>query len=139
MDPVNPGHETHRVPDGRAGIVLVADDSFDAREMYALYFQHRGYGAYTAEDGDAAVHMARDVRPDLIVMDLSMPRVDGITATKRLKEDPRTQSIPVILLTGHPSKAAEHGALEAGVAIYLTKPCLPEDLEQHVSKILRAR
>jgi CheY-like chemotaxis protein len=83
--------------------------------------------------------MARDVRPDLIVMDLSMPRVDGITAIQRLKQDPRTQAIPVILLTGHPSKAAEHGALAAGAAIYLTKPCLPEDLEQHVSKILKAR
>jgi two-component system cell cycle response regulator DivK len=139
MNPSPQSHDRHQVPDGRAGVVLVADDSFDAREMYAMYFQHRGYGAYTAEDGDAALHIARDVQPDLIVMDLSMPRVDGITAIQRLKQDPRTQAIPVILLTGHPSKAAEHGALAAGAAIFLTKPCLPEDLEEHVSKILRAR
>jgi two-component system, cell cycle response regulator DivK len=139
MDPATTPYDSTGVPDGRAGVVLVADDSFDAREMYAMYFQHRGYGAYTAEDGDAAVHIARDVRPDLIVMDLSMPRVDGITAIQRLKQDPRTQSIPVILLTGHPSKAAERGALEAGAAIFLTKPCLPEDLEHHVSEILKSR
>ena len=139
MDPSTPLPDPSHVRDGRAGVVLVADDSFDAREMYAMYFKHRGYGAYTAEDGDAAVHIARDLRPDLIVMDLSMPRVDGITAIQRLKQDPRTQAIPVILLTGHPSKAIEHGALEAGAAIFLTKPCLPEDLEHHVSEILKAR
>jgi two-component system cell cycle response regulator DivK len=125
--------------DGRAGVVLVADDSMDAREMYAMYLEHLGYGAYTAADGDAALHIARDVLPDVIVMDLSMPFVDGITAIQRLKKDPRTREIPVIMLTGYPSREAQHGALAAGAAMFLTKPCLPEHLEQHVSRLLEAR
>ena len=75
------------------------------------------------------------MNPDVIVMDLAMPKMDGISATRRLKAHRRTRHIPVILLTGYPYQAIERGALEAGVAVFLTKPCLPEDLERHVSEL----
>jgi two-component system, cell cycle response regulator DivK len=119
--------------------VLIADDSFDTRAMYREYFGHEGYRTYTAVDGDAALHIARTVLPDVIVMDLSMPLVDGLTAVRRLRSEPQTRTTPVILLTGYPSTAVQRGAMEAGVDLFLTKPCLPEDLEHRVRDLLSAR
>jgi two-component system cell cycle response regulator DivK len=118
-----------------AGLVLIADDTRDARELYGLYLTHQGFSVELAADGVAAVDAAIRLRPDVIVMDLSMPTLDGIAATQRLKAHPRTQSIPVILLTGYPYKAIQRGALEGGVEVFLTKPCLPEDLESHVRRL----
>jgi two-component system cell cycle response regulator DivK len=121
----------------RAAVVLVVDDSRDAREMYATFLSHAGFGIFTAQDGAAAVDIAIQVRPDVIVMDLSMPTLDGIDATRRIREHPRTREIPVILLTGFPQQAIERDALAAGVTVFLTKPCLPEDLETHVRQRLK--
>jgi CheY-like chemotaxis protein len=118
--------------------VLIADDSRDARDMYGQYLRHRGFRTFTTPDGAAAVELAIELRPDVVVMDLSMPLFDGLTAIKRLKQHPRPRPIPVILLTGYPSLAIERGALEAGADVFLTKPCLPEDLEGHVRRVLES-
>jgi two-component system cell cycle response regulator DivK len=120
----------------RARAVLIVDDSEAAREMYAEYLNYRGFWTITAPDGEAAVAIARSVRPSLVVMDLAMPGLDGIGAIRRLKQLPQTRRIPVILLTGHAVQAIEQGALEAGAAAFITKPCLPEDLEQHIQRLL---
>ena len=89
----------------------------------------------TAHDGETAVQMALDHVPDVIVMDLAMPQIDGITAIKRIKADPRTAHTRVILLTGYPRTAIERGALQAGADRFLTKPCLPQELERHVREL----
>ena len=116
------------------------DDTADVRELYAEYLTARGFRVATARDGEAGIAAATQSRPDIIVMDLSMPKLDGIEAIKRLKSDARTRKVPVILLTGYPYRAIEQGALEAGADAFLTKPCLPEDLESHVQHLLdRAR
>ena len=119
--------------------VLIVDDNPDAREMYALFFRTKGYDAVTADDAEIAVEMAAQLQPDVIVMDLAMPGMSGISATHQLKCDPRTRKIPVILLTGHYARAIQEGALERGVDAFLTKPCLPEDLEHHVVRLIEAR
>jgi two-component system, cell cycle response regulator DivK len=121
----------------RAGVVLIVDDSSDARELYGVYLSHQGFSVVLAADGASAVNTAIRLQPDLVVMDLSMPYLDGIAATQHLKAHPRTHNIPVILLTGYPSRAIERGALEGGVDVFLTKPCLPEDLERHVRGLLK--
>jgi two-component system, cell cycle response regulator DivK len=123
-------------PDG-AGVVLIVDDSTDARELYGLYLSHQGFSVVLASDGAAAVNTAVRLQPDVGVMDLSMPHLDGIAATQHLKAHPRTHNIPVILLTGYPYKAIERGALGGGVDVFLTKPCLPEELERHVRDLLK--
>jgi CheY-like chemotaxis protein len=129
----------HRSPSSRgrrAGLVLIVDDSRDARELYAMYLTHCGFSAFTARDGSEAVDAAVQLEPNVIVMDLSMPTVDGITATLRIRRHPRTRDIPLILLTGYPQQAIERDALRVGVDVFLTKPCLPEDLETHVRRLL---
>jgi CheY-like chemotaxis protein len=130
-DEVRPLRRPRRSARG-AGFILIVDDAADTRELYATYLDSRGFSALTAPDGEVALEMARRLRPDVIVMDLAMPRLDGIMATERLKRDPRTRRIPVILMTGYPHRAIQQGALEAGADVFLTKPCLPEDLESHL-------
>ena len=117
--------------------VLVVDDTVDTRELYAFYLRSQGFMVVTAHDGASGVTLARDRRPDVIVMDLSMPGLDGIAATRQLKADERTRYTPVIILTGYPLRAIQDGALAAGADAFLTKPCLPEDLEQQVQRLLR--
>ena len=127
---------SNRTAAAPAAGVLIVDDTPDVREMYGEYFTARGFRVATACDGEAGVATATAHRPDVIVMDLSMPRLDGITAIRHLRADARTRKVPVILLTGYPYKAIEDGALEAGADAFLTKPCLPEDLERQVHRLL---
>jgi two-component system, cell cycle response regulator DivK len=116
--------------------VLIVDDAAHTRDLYTEYLRFRGIGAVGAPDAETALALARTLRPDVIVMDLAMPRVNGIAATRQLKQDPRTRRIPVIVLTGFAFRAIEQGALESGAAVFLTKPCLPEDLELRVRELL---
>ena len=117
-------------------LVLIADDSLHTRTLYSDYLTFRGLGVVSAPDGGSALVMARALRPDVIVMDLAMPGIDGITATRHLKADPRTRNIPVAILTGFGYRAIEQGALESGADLFLTKPCLPEDLEREVLRLI---
>ena len=118
-----------------SAIVLIVDDTADVRELYSEYLTARGFRVATAADGDSGIAAALRYHPDVIVMDLAMPWVDGITATRRLKADPRTRNVPVIVLTGYAYRAIDQGALEAGAAAFLTKPCLPEDLEAQILRV----
>jgi len=120
-----------------AGRVLIADDTFDTRELYGLYLTQCGFAVQTVTDGEAAIEIALESQPDVIVLDLSMPRVDGITATKRLREHPRTCHIPVIVVTGFPHRAAQRSAIEAGADVFLGKPCLPEELGKQVQRLIK--
>ena len=120
--------------DNTRGVLLIVDDTADTRGLYCLYLTYRGFKVLTANDGETAVEMAVRHRPDVVVMDLAMPRLDGIGATQRLKSDARTRHTRIIMLTAHPMEAAQQGAFQAGVDGFLTKPCLPEDLEQHVQR-----
>src|SRR5262245_44874749 len=117
--------------------VLLVDDSADAREMYSEYLRHRGFRVASVADGSQAIRYGVTVRPDVIIMDLAMPNMSGVTATQWLKSNPRTRSIPIIILTGYPFEAIEQGALEAGAVRLLTKPCLPETLEAEVRSVLK--
>ena len=121
--------------------VLLADDHTIVRQGVRLCLEAMGdiEVIAEAEDGQTAFQLATQLKPDVAVMDLSMPNLDGITATQRLRLLPRTRNVPVILLTGYPQKAIERGALEAGVDVFLTKPCLPEDLEVHVRRVMESK
>ena len=95
-------------------LILVVDDYQDAREMYAEYLQFSGFRVAEARNGNEAVAQAFSLRPDLILMDLSLPGMDGWEATRVLKADERTKHIPVVALTGHALAGASEGARKAG-------------------------
>jgi CheY-like chemotaxis protein len=123
----------------RVPLVMVADDAEDAREMYGQYLSLRGYRVVTAADGADAVDRARTCRPDIILMDLMMPRLDGWEAIRQLKRDPRTASIPVVAVSAHAHDAARSEARSAGADACLTKPCLPPQLVMIVRALLSWR
>ena len=118
--------------------VLVVDDYADAREMYSEYLQFSGFDVVQAANGMEALERAVADHPDIILMDLSLPVMDGWEATRRLKADDRTANIPVVALTGHALAGISEGALRAGCDAFVTKPCLPEDLVREIRKVLDA-
>ncbi len=117
-------------------LILVVDDYQDAREMYAEYLQFSGFRVAEAKNGNEAVEKAFALKPDLILMDLSLPGMDGWEATRRLKADEATRRIPVVALTGHALAGASEGARKAGCDSFVTKPCLPDDLVVEVRRML---
>ena len=116
--------------------VLLVDDYPDAREMYTEYLEFSGFDVVEAGNGMEALQRALDTTPDIILMDLSLPVMDGWEATRRLKADKCTASIPVVALTGHALADISEGARKAGCDAFVTKPCLPEDLVREIRKIL---
>ena len=119
-------------------LILVVDDYQDAREMYAEYLQYSGFRVAEAKNGIEAVTQARALKPDLILMDLSLPGMDGWEATRVLKADEETRHIPIVALTGHALAGASEGARKAGCDSFVTKPCLPDDLVVEVRRMLDA-
>ncbi len=117
-------------------LILVVDDYQDAREMYAEYLQFSGFRVAEARNGTEAIEQAFALNPDLILMDLSLPGMDGWEATRQLKSDDRTRHIPVVALTGHALAGASEGARKAGCDSFVTKPCLPDDLVVEVRRML---
>ena len=124
----------------RSPLVLVVDDYLEAREICAEYLGFHGYRVVTAEDGLQALERAFEMLPDVILMDLSLPELDGWAATRRLKADPRTRGIPIVALTGHALSAERERALAAGCDDVITKPVVPRELLAEVERQLaRAR
>ncbi|MGD0676464.1 MAG: response regulator [Polyangiaceae bacterium] len=121
----------------QAPMILVVDDFEDNRQMYAEFLQFWGFVVVEASNGVEAIEQANKCMPDIVVMDLSLPVLDGWEATRRLKDDPRTRHIPVVALTGHALDGHPDGAREAGCDGFLAKPCLPEKLLETVMSMLR--
>ena len=120
--------------------ILIADDNQDTREMYALYFDMAGYNVELADDGHEAVLKARALHPDLIVLDLQMPKLDGWGAIRELRGNAKTADIPVIILTGHDLKDyLKHSATAEGAASYLMKPVFPDRLEREIAACLNGQ
>jgi CheY-like chemotaxis protein len=117
-------------------LVLVVEDYQDAREMYAAYLQFSGFDVAEASNGLEAVEKTTELLPDIVLMDLALPRMDGWEATRRLKADARTRHIPVVALTGHALAGHADGAREAGCDAFVTKPCLPDALVAEIRRLL---
>jgi CheY-like chemotaxis protein len=104
--------------------------------MYAEYLQYAGFEVIEAANGVEALQRAGEAQPDIILMDLSLPVMDGWEATRRLKADKATAHIPVVALTGHALAGFSDGAKKAGCDAFVTKPCLPEDVVKEIHRIL---
>lgn len=123
----------------RRGLILVVDDVADNRDIYTQYLVHVGFQVALAGDGQEALDRAHQLNPDLIVMDLSLPVMDGWEATRRLKQDGMTKHIPIIALTAHAQDAVAASASEAGCDRFVTKPCPPDELAREISQMLEDR
>lgn len=119
-----------------APLILVAEDSEDLREAYVDWFTFKGFRAAAAASGPETVDLAFSLGPAIVVMDLSLPRLDGFEVARRLRADPRTASTPLIALTGHSGQDVAQRAREAGFACYLLKPCLPDRLLVEIARLL---
>lgn len=118
--------------------VLVVDDYEDSRAMCTEYLEFHGFRVSSAGDGPEAVRKALADPPDLIIMDLSLPTLDGWGAIKQLKQKDPTSRIPIVVLTGHALAGMRERAEQTGCASFMTKPCLPQDLLEEVNRVLAA-
>ena len=116
-------------------VVLVADDDPDCRTIYAMYLRAAGCQVFTANDGRSALDKTNTLWPDIIVMDLAMPRMDGWEAIRCLHESSWTRRIPIIAVSAVP--ISRETAFEAGCDAYLSKPCDPQVLWSQIRAILR--
>ena len=118
-------------------LVLLVDDYADAREMYGYYLARQGYRVEEAADGHEALAKALSLLPDIILMDLSLPGIDGWELARMLKQDERTTTIPIIALTAHALNGEEQRARGAGCDAFVTKPCLPQALATELARVLQ--
>ncbi len=113
--------------------ILIVDDFQDNRELYAHFLMQKGFRVTMASDGQEGLDKTLELQPDLVVMDLSLPVVDGLEATRRLKADARTKHIPVVILSGHD---LDEYLEKVGYEGFLVKPCLPHKLIAEIARVL---
>ncbi|MGQ0562293.1 MAG: response regulator [Gemmatimonadota bacterium] len=116
--------------------VLLVEDNDDNRRIYATILDHHGYGVIEAPNGVDAVREAVLRHPDLIIMDISLPLMDGLEATRRIRAHPDTADIPVLAVTAHARNRDRDQAFEAGCDEYLAKPVEPRRLIQEVERMI---
>jgi CheY-like chemotaxis protein len=103
-------------------LILVVDDSPDNVAMISLDLQHQGYRVLTAGNGEDAVTVATQMQPNLILMDINLPTLDGLGATRRIRENETLREVPVVAITAFGTEGFQRAAYDAGVSGYLTKP-----------------
>ena len=121
------------------GNILIVEDNMDNYELVRFVLEREGYQVFLAVNGRDGVDAARLQKPDLIIMDLAMPEMDGWDATTHIKKDPETKHIPLIALTVHTLPADRKRALEAGVDAYLTKPINMKALVKTVNETVEQK
>jgi len=121
------------------GRILIVEDNMDTYELMHFILELNGYETFLAMDGRDGVNAARKQTPDLILMDLSMPEMDGWEATRRIKQDPITCAIPLIAVTARATPGDRDRALKAGCDDYITKPMDLSELLGLVQRALRVR
>jgi CheY-like chemotaxis protein len=116
--------------------ILIAEDERDIRDLVAFTLRFAGHEVVVATNGEEAVEMAPQVNPDLILMDVRMPRMTGYEACKAMKANPDVKDIPVVFLTARGQESEIQQGLEAGAEEYLLKPFAPDQLTSRVKAIL---
>jgi two-component system, cell cycle response regulator DivK len=116
--------------------LLIVEDDANSREGYRMYLSGAGFDVHTLAGGSHAVDFVRTATPDLVVLDLGLPDLDGWEVARRLKSDEQTKRIPIIAFSGRSMQHEQVSALRAGCDVYLTKPCPPDRLLTTIKKLL---
>ena len=126
-------------PTDRPPVILAADDDDDILQLVVFRLERSGYTVLQARDGQEALALAAEHRPDLAVLDVMMPKMDGFEVTRRLRADPATSRMPIIMLTARVQDADVQEGFDAGADDYLRKPFSPQELRARVQAILGRR
>src|ERR1043166_9441679 len=117
--------------------ILVVEDNADLLDLFRLNFKEEGYAIATATTGIEAVKKTRSLLPDLVVLDVVLPELDGFAVCEILRNDPTTASIPIIIVTGLPGQMSRMAGLESGATEFVTKPVSPQMLVSRVQEVLK--
>ena len=117
--------------------VLIVEDNMDTRDLLEFHFSSNGFSVQTAEDGFSGLEKAKMYKPDIILLDLMLPRIDGLEVCRQLKQNNETKHIPVIMLTARSEEVDRIVGLELGADDYVTKPFSPRELQLRVRAVLR--
>jgi CheY-like chemotaxis protein len=120
----------------RGALILVADDDGDVRELVVFRLERAGYRVVTAADGQEAVEVALERSPDVCVIDVMMPKLDGYQVTERLRASPGLAEVPIVLLTASVEDAAVSRGFEVGASDYIKKPFGPHELLERIAAAL---
>jgi DNA-binding response OmpR family regulator len=116
--------------------LMLVDDDAHSREGYEAYLSAKGFRVHAFDGGSDALTFATSLRPDLVVLDLGLPDVDGWEVARRLRRDAETRDIPIIAFSGRSMQHEQISALRAGCDVHLTKPCPPAELLGAIQKLL---
>jgi len=117
-------------------LILVVDDSADNLAVISLYLQQQGYRVVTANNGEDAVAVAAQMLPNVILMDINLPNLDGLGATRRIRETDALREVPVIAITAFGTEGFQRAAYDVGVSGYLTKPIDLDRMHQLIARLL---
>ena len=116
--------------------ILIADDSRDSREMMQVLLESKGYRVLAADNGVRAVEVAVKNHPDAVLLDLQLPKMDGLSVTRSLRQLPVFKSVPIIMLTGHDPNRYRQAAIDAGCDAYLLKPINFDGLQATLDRLV---
>jgi CheY-like chemotaxis protein len=116
--------------------VLLVEDNADNQFIYSAMLRHAGYDVLVAIDGPQGLTLGREQSPDLVLMDISIPGMDGLEVTRQLKADPTTRRTPIVALTAHALPSDRLRAMEAGCDAYLAKPIAPPQVLDEVRRLI---
>ena len=118
--------------------ILIAEDSADSREMMQVLLETRGYQVIAANDGMHAVEVALSSRPDLVLLDLELPKLDGLSVTRNLRLDPKFKDVPIIILSARTQEGDQLLAMEMGANRFITKPYDFAEVLGHIEALLKS-
>jgi CheY-like chemotaxis protein len=116
-------------------MVLLAEDFEDTRDVYSFYLRREGFTVHDLPDGKGVLALALQLQPDVVVLDLSLPGVDGYSLAAQLRAHPQTAQTPIVVLSAHAYPEDEQRARDAGAAAFLRKPCLPAELAETLKRV----
>jgi len=135
--PSQTAYSQHVTESGSAPVIVVADDEEDILELVALGLERVGYVVHRAADGEQALALMQEHTPDVAILDVAMPKLDGFELTRRLRNDAATSEIKIVLLTARVQEADVDAGLAAGAHDYITKPFSPQELQERVAALLQ--